>query len=179
MNGIPIAPLIIGAVIMLAVAGLYIFMQKSKGQTVARTIKNTIEQAAPEPEKTSNNGEYAIVNDFDAFPAYVLDESRNALYPCRINKPLGRQIFMPPPMPVTGWHYLVLQQANGAIIDYEPRNATLISDVTPDKAWRATHWDEPQEWFTEPSAIWKDANTWVTIIFGVFSFILWLVCLGA
>lgn len=174
MNEIPLSSMIIGALIMLAIAALFILRERGKNKGTSSFIKSTVS----EPLK-SDNGDIRIVQGVDAYPAYVLEEENNSLYPCRLNKPLGRQLFMPPPMPETGWHYLVIMQLGGQIVDYEPRLAKLISKVTPDKAWRATRWDEPQEWFVEPSTEWKEASTILTIMFGLASFIFWLVCVGA
>lgn len=116
-----------------------------------------------------------IISPEAKFDAYCFDAETQKLLPCKINKPMGRQLYFDPSMPSSGWKFLIRKNDDGVIEDYEPRNEPLLSRDTPKLAYFATHWDVVAEVFSYDYSVWRDAKTWIVAVLAFGAFILSLV----
>lgn len=93
-----------------------------------------------------------------------------------IPEPLGEIYQFEPSCPISGAGYVVKQDADGKITDYDPREVEVHIEQTPEYAWFATHWDiVTRNFWTVPVQWWKSTATWFAVIMMIIVFICSLV----
>ncbi len=108
--------------------------------------------------------------------AYVF--RNDALEVTTIPEPMGNIFYADPSMPVGGPTYLVAEVESGRVEAYDPRTMAYFSDMTPQMAYFATHWDIVKEVFKNVNPWWQSAPLWVTIVIWVGVFLTLFMCMG-
>ena len=95
-----------------------------------------------------------------------------------IPEPIGEIYQFDPSCPMRGGGYIVKEQADGTLVDYDPRELSVIVEETPEYAWFATHWPVVKRVFNVPVQWWKSTAMWHAAGLMVIVFISALVVLG-
>lgn len=88
-----------------------------------------------------------------------------------IGEPIGTLITLSPTCPQSGGHYLVREDEEGKIVDFDHRDIPVDSELTPFRAWDTVNCrDEIVPFWTEDVKWWEDMSNWLTwgVLFIVF-----------
>lgn len=83
---------------------------------------------------------------------------------------IGNVCYLEPSMPEHGARLLVLENEQGGFEAYDPREAPMLSDETPQKAYRAINWDVVKRVFAYHYGVWEKINQILigVIVLGAF-----------
>jgi len=91
---------------------------------------------------------------------------------------IGELYQFDPSCPTSGSGYIVKEDSNGDIVDYDPREVTFKIEESPERAWFAIHWDIVKSVFFVPVNWWKSTSVWFAAAMIVVVFITSLAVLG-
>lgn len=95
-----------------------------------------------------------------------------------IPEPIGEVYFFDPTCPISGAGYIVRENENGKIVDYDPREVQVVIERTPEYAWHAMNWtDDVFGFWIVPLSWWKTPATWFAIALIMMVFVSTLVVL--
>jgi len=95
-----------------------------------------------------------------------------------IGKAIGEMYQFDPSCPITGSGYIVKENAEGKIVDYDPRELAFKVEESPERAWFAINWDIVKLVFFVPIKWWKSTSVWFAAGMMVIVFITSLAVLG-
>jgi len=95
-----------------------------------------------------------------------------------ITEPVGELYQFDPSCPVTGSGYIVKEDKNGVIVDYDPREIAFKVEESPERAWFAIHWDIVKAVFFVPIQWWKSTSVWFAAAMLVIVFVATLAVVG-
>lgn len=79
-----------------------------------------------------------------------------------IPEPIGELYQIETSCPLSGSGYIV-QEKDGKIVDYDPREVEVHIEQSPEYAWFATHWDILRTVFSVAVEWWKTPATWYAV----------------
>ena len=91
---------------------------------------------------------------------------------------IGELYQFDPSCPVSGSGYIVKENDNGAIVDYDPREIEYKLEESPEYAYFATNWEIVKSVFFVPIQWWKSTSVWFAGAMLVIIFITSLAVLG-
>lgn len=92
-----------------------------------------------------------------------------------IPEPLGEVYQFEPSCPISGAGYIVKENEDGKVVDYDPREVEVHIERSPEYAWFASHWDIVRVVFSVPVQWWKSASTYFAVGMLVVVFVCGLV----
>ena len=95
-----------------------------------------------------------------------------------IGEAIGELYQFDPSCPITGSGYIVKENTEGIIVDYDPRELAFKVGDSPEMAWFAIHWDIVKSVFFVPIQWWKSTSVWFAAGMMVIVFITSLAVLG-
>ena len=95
-----------------------------------------------------------------------------------IGEAIGELYQFDPSCPITGSGYIVKENADGEIVDYDPRELAFKIEESPERAWFAINWDIVKSVFFVPIQWWKSTSVWFAAGMMVIVFITSLAVLG-
>ena len=95
-----------------------------------------------------------------------------------IGEAIGELYQFDPSCPITGSGYIVKENAEGKIVDYDPRELAFKVEESPERAWFAINWDIVKSVFFVPLQWWKSTSVWFAAAMLVIVFITSLAVLG-
>lgn len=134
-------------------------------------VEAGIEEITDHPGRTKPSIEVGI----GRYRCFVISESRPDYF-TTIQEPVGNVFVAETSMPQSGQCYLVREWADGYVEDYDPRMVEYDDNETPQRAYRAMHWEIAHQVFHVESNFWGKINPWWAVgIIGVFIFIVMIV----
>lgn len=100
----------------------------------------------------------------------MLITKQGIIFP-KLNRVYGNAVFLEPSMPVHG-AYQLLCEPNSKIESYDPRQEPVISDDTPQKAYRAVRWDIVSRVFAYKQGFWEHFNKVIIVLVLIGAFII-------
>jgi hypothetical protein len=187
LEGVNLVVLVIGAIIGIAL----IIWQVRKGGGAKKTVTKISSVAktvhiqppvafrilgAQQPATVIQQPE--SVNPEPVQPVQTVPIDKPKKYPAMVISPegirfdkipekIGNIHFLEPSMPKHGPHFLVLEPATGVYEPFEPRDAPVLSNETPQKAYRAIRWPIVKEVFKYQTSILQHLNTILVGLLGV------------
>lgn len=156
-------------------------IQPGKGAKMAAVVLNN--QTTPQVSNASGPvaKEHALVVDKQVgkgtLHCLVLDEQdwRNegneSFYPSTIEKPVG-DLFTDQFFSIGAACYFVRCKKDGSIEPYKPLMATFDKETLPQKAYRATHWEEAADAWMWESPFYASGSFWMAVICVVIAFVI-------
>jgi len=96
------------------------------------------------------------------FKCYVLRQS-GVLEHSVIPEPIGNIFTSDVGMPIKGACYLVKENPDGNIVDYDPRSVEFNDEETPIYAYHALHWNICDNIFKFGHQWWQSVPTWLAV----------------
>ena len=95
-----------------------------------------------------------------------------------IDNQIGDIYGMDTSCPSSGAHFIVREDDDHKIVDYDHREREVVFDQTPEYAWYATNWQILKEVFSIPLPWWKSTSTWFAIACFIGAFVSLLAAFG-
>jgi hypothetical protein len=179
MNGVNVYILIAGGILMLA----FFYWQLRGG---AKRAKKTVTAAAKILQTAQPRGVRSLREKSAAAKLPVQSTVANspaptkpAIFPTmaitregikfiKLAEKIGNTNYLEPSLPKNGAHYMVLEtNIPGMFEPYEPREAPVLSEETPQKAYRAIRWPILKDVFAYTKSPMEAINTILIGLIGV------------
>lgn len=166
--------IILGVFILSLSVGVFTGIKRARGRTketslpvVPTETQEAVEGAKPEKSES--------LLGTGAFKCMCFKAS-NILDFTTIPKPIGEIYQFEPSCPISGAGFIVKEEADGKVVDYDPREVEVHLKQTPEFAWFATHWDiVTKNFWTVPVQWWKSPANWFAAAMIIVTFICALV----